>query len=149
MFAQGVDNGEEQVKYNNMEGDNRKKKCIIGGTIVALIAVLAVIIVVATGGGEKDQDQDPDDPADLTCYNPMCTVFATKPNFEEYTFENTNKNYETEFWADEIFGGPITEPLWRKNEEDLENPIEVPNAMIADLKKNWADRGEYSGYFML
>jgi hypothetical protein len=150
MFAQGVDTGEEKKTYNNLESgkknQDQRKKLIIGGTILSLIIVLVVIIMVAT---QSEFIATPDEPTpiDDTCYNPMCSVFTTKPEFQQYTFENTDQAYEDEFWADDIFGGPVTEPLLRPN-GDLES-IVVPNSMVKDLKANWESRGELSGYFVL
>jgi hypothetical protein len=78
--------------------------------------------------------------------NPMCSLFATKPDFQQYTFEDTDKNYEDQFWDDDIFGGPVTEPLYRPSQD---GKIAVPNTMVAKLEKNWDDRSDLSGYFVL
>ena len=135
----------------NGEPNDKRKKLIIGGTIASLLIVLIVIIIVATSGGDENPDET-DDKYVVHGDNPMELLFATKPDFQNYTFENTDKNYEEQFWADDIFGGPITQPLHRptKNEDgSAGTPIDVPNSMIDDLQENWENRGNFSGYFIL
>jgi len=97
----------------------RKKKIIIGFSATSCIVLLLVVIIVAakTGSSSTDDDGgsatpvDPVNPDDYTCENPMCALYLTKPNFERYTYRDSEKNYNEQFWQDEIFGGPVTEPL--------------------------------------
>ena len=98
------------------------------------------------GGGGSDDKPVPDDP--FGCDNPMCQVFRTKPYFQRYTYQDTDKNYEEQFWDDEIFGGPVTEPLMRPDAEG-KYTIQINNTMVEGLQKEWDEKKDLSGYFEL
>ena len=121
-------------------GDDKKKKMIIGGVVASLL-IISIIVIAITTGGQTVADSD-DVPEDLTCKNPMCGLFLTKPDFQQYTFENSDQAYEDEFWADEIFGGAITEPLMRPAAEEGGDMIPVHNTMVEGLKADYEARKE-------
>ena len=125
-------------------GDDKKKKMIIGGVVASLLIVSIIVIAITTGGQTVDSDVE-----DLSCKNPMCGLYLTKPDFQQYTFEDSDKAYENEFWADEIFGGAITEPLMRPAAEEGGDMIPIHNTMVEDLKADYEARGELGNYWVL
>ena len=127
-------------------GDDKKKKMIIGGVVASLLIISIIVIAITTGGQTV---VDSDEVEDLTCKNPMCGLFLTKPDFQQYTFENSDQAYEDEFWADEIFGGAITEPLMRPAAEEGGDMIPVHNTMVEGLKADYEARGELGNYWVL
>jgi len=68
-------------------GDDKKKKMIIGGVVASLLIISIIVIAITTGGQTV---VDSDEVEDLTCKNPMCGLFLTKPDFQQYTFENSD-----------------------------------------------------------
>ena len=136
------------MSYSNMgkNSDEKKKRMVIGGVIAALVIISIVVIAMSSGGGSSSDDGSP---VDVSCKNPMCQVFATKPDFQQYTYQDSQKSYEDEFWADAIFGGPITEPLMRPASEEGGSSTPVPNSLVDDLKADYEAKGDLSGYFVL
>lgn len=69
---------DEATGYSPMEEkpDDKKKKAILGGVISSLIIVSIIVIAVASGGSEYAEFEE-----DLSCQNPMCGLFLTRPDF--------------------------------------------------------------------
>jgi hypothetical protein len=119
---------------------------IIGGTVSCLVITVIIIIIVAT---RKSKDDSGCPEFSLSaCDNPMCGVFLEEPNFDLYTFGGSNKNFDEQFWKDEMFGGPITYPVNRKS-ADGGCPTWIENNMVQEMNEHVASKGERSGYFVL
>ena len=78
---------------------DRKKKMIIAGTVFSLVVVIFIIIIVAASKKVQDtHDQDKDDPLDVSCANPLCEIFASEPEFQDYQYDDSHVNFEEQFW---------------------------------------------------
>ena len=64
--------------------------------IISLIAAVVIIMIVTIYNVFVKTPEEKDN----TCHNPMCWLYETYPNFQQYTFGDSDQAYENEFWKD-------------------------------------------------